>query len=168
MFSSVYAESKTTYLICKGEYYESWKDNKKIYFDKTEANGQITLQYRFDSDKKRLWVDTSHVFKLPNRIHYDDCFFGEHAISCSSKVQRKYEIGKPIFQDKPVSELNKIMDRSYTISEESQLSLSRRTGDFNFNYSEVVDTTEPYEKISVDRKNTSARMICEKSNQNKF
>lgn len=166
--TSGYADTKTTYLICKGEFSELWRDNKKIFFDKNGSNAQITVQYRFDSDKKRLWVDTAQFFTLPNRVHYDDCLFSENAITCSSQVQRKYEMGKAIFPDKPVSEVNKIMDRSFTITEESQLSISRRTGDMNFRYSEVTDNTEPLEKASVDRKNTSARMICEKSNQNKF
>ncbi len=166
--TSVYAETKTTYLVCKGESYELWRDNKKIYFDKNDSNAQITVQYRFLSDRKMLWVDTSRFFKLPNRVHYDDCLFSENAISCLSKVQRKFEMGKALFPDKPVSEVNRIMDRSYTVIEESQLSISRRTGDMNFTYSEVVDITEPAEKVSVDKKNTSARMICEKSSQNKF
>ena len=77
-------------------------------------------------------------------------------------------MGKALFPDKPVSEVNRIMDRSYTLIEESQLSISRRTGDMKFFYSEVVDITEPAEKVSVDKKNTSARMLCEKSSQNKF
>lgn len=164
----VYADTKTTYLICKGEFSELWRDNKKVYFDKNGSDAQITVQYRFDSDKKRLWVDTAQFFKLPNRIYYDDCLFSEDHISCSSKWQRKYEMGKAIFPDKPVSEVNKIMDKSLTITEESQLSISRKTGDMKFFYSEISDTSEPIEKAGIDRKNTSARMICEKSNQNKF
>jgi hypothetical protein len=168
MATSVYGDAKTTYLICKGEFSELWHDKKKIYFDKNGGNAQITIQYRFDSDKKRLWVDTAHFFTLPNRVNYDDCLFSENAISCLSKVQRKFEMGKALFPDKPVSEVNRIMDRSYTVIEESQLSISRRTGDMNFTYSEVVDITEPAEKVSVDKKNTSARMLCEKSSQNKF
>ena len=166
--TSVYSDTKSTYLVCKGESYELWRDNTKIYLDKNESNAQITVQYRFLSDKKMLWVDTAQFFKLPNRVHYDDCLFGENAISCLSKVQRKFEMGKALFPDKPVSGVNRIMDRSYTVIEESQLSISRKTGDMKFFYSEVVDITEPADKVSVDKKNTSARMICEKSNQNKF
>ena len=39
-----------------------------IYFDKNDSNAQITVQYRFLSDRKMLWVDTSRFFKLPNII----------------------------------------------------------------------------------------------------
>ena len=170
--TSVYADAKTTYLICKGHFYELSQDKKKIYLDKKEANAQLTVQYRFDSDKKRLWFDTSGVMSLPHLFggldRYDDCLFSENNIICLAKIKRKYEMGKPLFQDKPASEMNKIMDRSYTDIGQSHLSINRKTGDMEFDYSQTIDITEPPELINVDRFSSSAKMICEKSNQNKF
>ena len=64
MATSVYGDTKTTYLICKGEFSELWHDKKKIYFDKNGGNAQITIQYRFESDKKDYGL-IQHIF-----LHY--------------------------------------------------------------------------------------------------